>query len=218
MTAGFSWRTRGVRAVQAGIRVKLRHCGPSTVHGIGRHSRARKVAETRRVEGERAAVTLSIRRIDCASDDAERAIAALRAELSPTGNVVTPEGRARTIAAFGEPLEPRQVVERICDDVAARGLDAVLDYGRRLDGAELEPGQIRIAPRNWRTPTVRPIPPTSRPSTGSARTSWRISGRSSITTCGWDEGAAFRWVCFTARCGGSASAYPAGPPPIRRAC
>ena len=90
--------------------------------------------------------TLRIRRIDCASDDAERAITELRAELSPKGNVVSPEGRARTIAAFGEPLEPRQVVERICDDVAARGLDAVLDYGRRLDGADLDPGQLRVSP------------------------------------------------------------------------
>ncbi len=91
-------------------------------------------------------MALRIRRIDCASDDAERAIAALRDELSPRGNVVSPEGRARTIAAFGEPLEPRQVVERICDDVAARGLDAVLDYSRRLDGAELESGRIRVSP------------------------------------------------------------------------
>jgi histidinol dehydrogenase len=92
------------------------------------------------------AVTLQIRRIDCASDDAERAIAALRAELSPDGNVVSAEGRARTIAAFGEPLEPKQVVERICKDVAARGLDAVLELARRLDRAELEPGRIRVSP------------------------------------------------------------------------
>jgi histidinol dehydrogenase len=91
-------------------------------------------------------VTLRIRRIDCASDDAERAIAELRAELSPKGNVVSPEGRARTIAAFGEPLEPRQVVERICNDVAARGLDAVLDYGRRLDSAALDARQLRVSP------------------------------------------------------------------------
>jgi histidinol dehydrogenase len=90
-------------------------------------------------------VTLGIRRIDCASDDAEGAIAALRAELSPQGNVVSPAGRARTITAFGEPLEPRQVVERICDDVAARGLEAVLDYTRRLDGVELAAGQLRVA-------------------------------------------------------------------------
>ncbi len=90
-------------------------------------------------------MTLKIRRIDCASDDAERAIAALRAELSPRGNVVSPEGRARTVAAFGEPLEPWQVAARICDDVAARGLEAVLDYGRRLDGVELDPGRIRVS-------------------------------------------------------------------------
>ena len=91
-------------------------------------------------------MTLRIRRIDCASDDAERAIAALREELSPRGHMVSPEGRARTIVAFGEPLEPRQVVERICADVAARGLDAVLDYSRRLDGADLESGRIRVSP------------------------------------------------------------------------
>ncbi|HZW34493.1 MAG TPA: histidinol dehydrogenase, partial [Isosphaeraceae bacterium] len=90
-------------------------------------------------------VTLGIRQIDCARDDAERAIAALRAELSPKGNVVSPEGRARTIAAFGEPLEPRQVVERICEDVSARGLAAVLDYTRRLDGVTLEANQVRVS-------------------------------------------------------------------------
>ena len=88
---------------------------------------------------------LKIRRIDCATDDARRAIAALCAELSPQGNVVSPEGKARTIAAFGEPLAPRQVVERICADVAARGLEAVLDYSRRIDGVTLEPDRVRVS-------------------------------------------------------------------------
>jgi histidinol dehydrogenase len=90
-------------------------------------------------------VSLKIRRIDCATDDARREIAALRAELSPQGNVVSPEGKARTIAAFGEPLAPRQVVERICADVAARGLEAVLDYTRRVDRVILEHAQVRVA-------------------------------------------------------------------------
>ncbi len=90
-------------------------------------------------------MTLSIRRIDCASNDALAAIAELRRELSPRGNVVSPEGRARTVAAFGEPLTPVQVVERICADVAARGLAAVLDYTRRLDGVALEPGTVRVS-------------------------------------------------------------------------
>jgi histidinol dehydrogenase len=90
-------------------------------------------------------VVIAMRTIDCSTDDAERAIAALRRELSPQGNVVSPEGRARTIAAFGEPLTPQQVVERICSDVAHRGLDAALDYSRRLDGANLAPGQLRVS-------------------------------------------------------------------------
>ncbi len=90
-------------------------------------------------------MTLSIRRINCASSDALAAIAELRRELSPKGNVVSPEGRARTVAAFGEPLTPAQVVERICTDVAARGLAAVLDYTRRLDGVTLEAGTVRVS-------------------------------------------------------------------------
>jgi histidinol dehydrogenase len=90
-------------------------------------------------------VTLKIRRIDCASDDAQAAIAVLRRELSPAGNVVSPEGRARTIAAFGAPLSPREVVERICADVAARGLAAVLDYTGRLDGVALEAASVRVS-------------------------------------------------------------------------
>jgi histidinol dehydrogenase len=89
-------------------------------------------------------VALKIRRIDCSTQNAQAALAALRAELSPKGNVVSPQGKARTIEAFGEALAPRQVVERICADVAARGLEAVLDYSRRIDGVTLEPGQVRV--------------------------------------------------------------------------
>jgi histidinol dehydrogenase len=96
-------------------------------------------------------LALTIRRIDCDRDDAEAAIAALREELSPKGNVVSPEGQARTIAAFGEPLAPPQVVERICNDVASRGLAAVLDYTRRLDGVELEPERVRVSAEELRS-------------------------------------------------------------------
>src|SRR4051795_6035436 len=92
------------------------------------------------------ASTLNICRIDCASDDAREAILELRRQLSPKGNVVSPQGRARTIAAFGEPLTPQQVVERICADVQCRGLDAVLDYTARLDGVTLEPSMVRVSP------------------------------------------------------------------------
>jgi histidinol dehydrogenase len=88
--------------------------------------------------------TVNICRIDCASDDAQEAILGLRRQLSPKGNVVSPQGRARTIAAFGEPLTPQQVVERICADVQCRGLDAVLDYTARIDGVTLEPSAVRV--------------------------------------------------------------------------
>jgi histidinol dehydrogenase len=87
---------------------------------------------------------MKMRRIDCSSDDAERAIAELRQALSPMGSVVSPEGQARTIAAFGAPLTPSQIVERICADVAARGLDAVLEYSARIDGRSLEPAALRV--------------------------------------------------------------------------
>ena len=49
--------------------------------------------------------------------------------------MVSPAGGQRTIDVFGEPLAPRQVVERICSDVKAKGLPALLDYTRRIDGA-----------------------------------------------------------------------------------
>jgi histidinol dehydrogenase len=88
--------------------------------------------------------TLNICRIDCACDDAREAIRELRRQLSPDGNVVSPQGRARTIAAFGEPLTPQQVVERICADVQCRGLEAVLDYTERLDGVRLGPADVRV--------------------------------------------------------------------------
>lgn len=94
--------------------------------------------------------TLNINRIDCASDDARVAILELRRQLSPKGDVVSPQGRARTIAAFGEPLNPQQVVERICADVQSRGLDAVLDYTARLDGVTLEPASVRVSPEELR--------------------------------------------------------------------
>ena len=88
--------------------------------------------------------TINIARIDCATVDAREAIRALRRQLSPQGDVVSPQSRNRTIAAFGEPLSPQQVVERICDDVRARGLEAVLDYTERLDGVRLDPAKVRV--------------------------------------------------------------------------
>jgi len=83
-------------------------------------------------------------RIDSRRDDLRAVMAELRRRLSLRGDIVSQEGRRRTIEIFGEPLSPVQVVERICRDVAEKGIAAVLDYSRRIDKAELTPETLRV--------------------------------------------------------------------------
>ena len=89
-------------------------------------------------------MSLSILTIDTRSGDAEGLFADLRQKLSPRGNVVSEAGRERTIALFGGPLTPQQVVERICQDVQSGGMSALLDYTARLDRKELTAETIRV--------------------------------------------------------------------------
>ena len=56
------------------------------------------------------------------SDDVQQALAGVARKLSPRGDVVSERSRQRTIAVFGQPLTPQQVVERICRDVQPGGL------------------------------------------------------------------------------------------------
>lgn len=87
------------------------------------------------------------------ADDARRTI--LRRQ--PLDEYEAPPSLAAGIRAiFGEALTPDQVVARIIDDVRARGDAAVLDYSRRIDGAELPALRVpaeRIA-EAWRA--IRP--------------------------------------------------------------
>ena len=76
-------------------------------------------------------------RIDLGSDGGLGRLDALRTKLVSQGEMVSPAGRQRTIDVFGEPLTPRQVVERICSDVRSKGLTALLDYTRRIDGVNV---------------------------------------------------------------------------------
>lgn len=87
---------------------------------------------------------LKIRRIDSQRDDIGRAMAELRAKLSPRGDVVSPAGRQRTIEVFGCEMTPLEVVARICNDVRERGLSAVLDYNRRIDKVSIDAKTIRV--------------------------------------------------------------------------
>ena len=85
-------------------------------------------------------------RIDLATADGQERLEALRRLLVSQGDVVSPAGRQRTIDVFGAPLAPRQVVEKICGDVRDRGLDALLDYTRRIDGAAVSADTLLVAP------------------------------------------------------------------------
>jgi histidinol dehydrogenase len=85
-------------------------------------------------------------RIDLSSPSGRGRLDALRSTLVSQGEMVSPAGRQRTIDVFGEPLTPRQVVERICHDVRTRGLEALLDYSRRIDAAALSPASLFVEP------------------------------------------------------------------------
>jgi histidinol dehydrogenase len=88
---------------------------------------------------------LHIPRINTADAQARQQIAALRAKLATDGDVVSEAGRQKTIEAFGAPMSPSQVVERICRDVKTRGLEAALEYTAKLDGKQLAAADLRVA-------------------------------------------------------------------------
>ncbi len=89
-------------------------------------------------------MNLTIPTIDCSTEDPQLLLAALRQKLSPQGDMVSESGRQRTMALFGEPLAPRQVVQRICADVRERGLAAVLEYTAKLDHKSLTLETMRV--------------------------------------------------------------------------
>ena len=87
---------------------------------------------------------MQILRIDSSSSDAARQIRELRKKLSPNGDIVSESGRQRTIDTFGEPLSPRQVVEKICSDIETNGLSALLEYSEKIDRATLTAETLRV--------------------------------------------------------------------------
>jgi histidinol dehydrogenase len=87
---------------------------------------------------------LNLLRIDTRSDRATELLEQLRRRLSLRGDVLTPASRERTRQIFGQELTPQEVVERICREVADRGMDAVLEYTRRIDGVELTAQTVRV--------------------------------------------------------------------------
>ena len=88
--------------------------------------------------------TGDIRRINLHVPGGRDELESLRQTLVSQGDLVSPAGRQRTIDVFGEPLSPRQVVEKICEDVKREGLSAVLDYTKRIDHANVTEETFRV--------------------------------------------------------------------------
>src|SRR5579884_4413637 len=91
--------------------------------------------------------TLKIRRIRLADAGAAKQLEALRRQLSPQGDVVSPRGRALTEAVFGQALAPVQVVERVCEDVRRRGVAGLLHYTEKFDNVRLDADSLRVGAR-----------------------------------------------------------------------
>ena len=81
------------------------------------------------------------------SDDLVVRVEGLRKKLGVRGDIVSSSSRAKTMEVFGEPLTPNQVVSKICEAVRSEGLDAVNQYTRQLDQAEITPDTIRVEQR-----------------------------------------------------------------------
>ena len=81
--------------------------------------------------------SLAVQTIDLTTAEGRGQLGRLVSSLSSQGDVVSPSAAKRTIEIFGEPLTPKQVVARICQDVQAKGREAVLEYSRRIDRAEV---------------------------------------------------------------------------------
>ncbi len=88
---------------------------------------------------------MKIRRIDARGQSPQAAVGELLGRLTIRGDIQSPESRRRTEQAFGKPLSPQQVVETICREVRTRGLEAVLEFTRRIDAVELTAETIRVS-------------------------------------------------------------------------
>jgi histidinol dehydrogenase len=90
--------------------------------------------------------TLKMRRILCGRDGAASQLASLRGQLGAQGNIVSARGRALTEKVFGEALPPLRVVERVCEDVRKRGLEALLHFTEQFDKTKLDSDSLRVNP------------------------------------------------------------------------
>lgn len=88
--------------------------------------------------------SLKLRRITLSDAKSAKQLSELKKVISHSGDVVTAKSRELTKKVFGSALTPDKVVERICADVAAKGLSAVAKYSEQLDHVKLTADSIRV--------------------------------------------------------------------------
>ena len=82
--------------------------------------------------------------LEAGSAEGDARLADLSGRTGRLEDLASRAAREKTLAVFGEPLGPREVVARIVKDVRERGDKAVCDLARRLDGVSIRPGDLRI--------------------------------------------------------------------------
>lgn len=88
---------------------------------------------------------LAIQQINSRNENAAQKLAELQRKLSSHGEVISEKGRQLTIDVFGEPLPPKRVVERVCQDVRDKGLSALLQFTEKFDRVDLTSTGIRVS-------------------------------------------------------------------------
>ena len=84
--------------------------------------------------------------LNAQSTDLSAALSALSAKLGSGAGMVSQAGMEKTVAVFGKPLTPAEVVRTLIAAVRERGDDAIAEYLLKLDGARLTPEQFRLSP------------------------------------------------------------------------
>jgi histidinol dehydrogenase len=88
--------------------------------------------------------SLKVRRIDLSTSNSTQQLIRLRDQFRLDGDTLSPQAKKLSQAAFGHALTPNQAVEKICNQVRDKGLEAVLHYSEVFDKVKLKPDQIRV--------------------------------------------------------------------------
>jgi histidinol dehydrogenase len=87
---------------------------------------------------------MKVRRIDMTEPAGKQQLAKYKAMVAPEGDIITPQGKKLSQAAFKAVLTPTQAVERICKEVREKGAASVVHYTELFDKVKLKPENLRV--------------------------------------------------------------------------